>query len=292
MSDEHMSDKDLEVVLREWTQDAPAGQPDRSRVVGSVVGQLGSTRRRRRRWWAFPWRNRKPDEPAAIDKTLNQPSPIPATNGHSPTVKGRTQSMLSPVKAITAGALVFALGGAFLIAQPFGQQEASVPGAETDTEAVAPAWVTGTLTLGSSCSGPTASAPEPDVKPEREHHRCSTQTWITSDPRLSGTSTSTWDADVYVLDEAIISVTAGTYELQNESGGWLCHYRDGLAYGMGRWATGANEETVTCAGDGAYDGLTAIVFLDWSNSPPSSVPLAGLIFPGEAPPLPELVAAE
>jgi len=36
--------------------------------------------------------------------------------------------MLSPVKAITAGALVFALGGAFVIAQPFGQQ-GSVPGA-------------------------------------------------------------------------------------------------------------------------------------------------------------------
>ncbi|MGD8684563.1 MAG: hypothetical protein PVG27_11480 [Chloroflexota bacterium] len=199
--------------------------------------------------------------------------------------------MLSPVKAITAGAIVFALGGAFLIAQP-NQQQGSVPGAETDTEAVAPAWVTGTLILGSSCSGPTASTPEADVQPEREHHRCSTQAWRTSDPRLTGTSTSTWDADVYVLGEAIISVSAGTYELQNESGSWLCHHRDGLSYGMGRYATGANEETVTCAGDGAYDGLTAIVFLDWSNSPPSSVPLAGLIFPGEAPPLPELVAAE
>ena len=40
--------------------------------------------------------------------------------------------MFSPVKAITAGALVFALGGMFLIAQPFGQQGATVPGAATD----------------------------------------------------------------------------------------------------------------------------------------------------------------
>jgi len=37
--------------------------------------------------------------------------------------------MLSPVKAITAGAFIFAIGGAFLIAQPFGQQQSSVPGA-------------------------------------------------------------------------------------------------------------------------------------------------------------------
>lgn len=164
--------------------------------------------------------------------------------------------------------------------------------AEEAADPMAPAWVTGTLALGSSCSGPTASTPQADVEPEREHHRCSNQTWTTSDPRLTGTSTSTWDADVYVLDEAIVSVVAGTYELRNESGGWLCHHRDGLSFGMGRYATGANEETVTCIGDSAYDGLTAIVSLDWSNSPPSSVPLAGLIFPGEAPPLPELVAAE
>ena len=199
--------------------------------------------------------------------------------------------MLSPVKAITAGALVFALGGAFLIAQPFDQQGGNGPGAEAETN-VAPAWVTGTIALGASCSGPIASMPESDVQPEREHHRCSTQTWTTSDPRLAGTSTSTWDADVYVLDEAIISVSAGTYELRNESGGWLCHYRDDLATGMGRYAVLATDQTVTCDGDDAYDGLTAILSLDWSNSPPSSVPLAGLIFPGEAPPLPELIAAE
>ena len=205
--------------------------------------------------------------------------------------------MFSPVTAITAGALVFALGGVLLIAQPFDQQGGGVPGAATDAEAAAPAWVTGTLALGTSCSGPTASTPsvstsEADGRPEREHHRCSTQIWTTSDPRLSGTSTSTWDADVYVLDEAIISVMAGTYELRNESGDWLCHYRDGLAYGMGRYATDAHDETVTCVGDGAYDGLTAILSLDWSKLTTSSVPLAGLIFPGEAPPLPELTAAE
>ena len=55
--------------------------------------------------------------------------------------------MFSPVKAITAGALVFALGGAFLIAQPFGQQ-GSVPGVDVDeatTESTAPAIVTGNM---------------------------------------------------------------------------------------------------------------------------------------------------
>jgi hypothetical protein len=39
--------------------------------------------------------------------------------------------MFSPANAITAGALVFAIGGVMLIAQPF-EQQGSVPGAATD----------------------------------------------------------------------------------------------------------------------------------------------------------------
>jgi hypothetical protein len=199
--------------------------------------------------------------------------------------------MFSPAKAITAAALVFGIGGVLLIAQPF-DQGGSVPGAEADADPVAPVWVTGTVGLASSCSGPTASAPEPSVQPEREHHRCGPQRWSTSDPRLTGTATDTWDMDVYVTDQAIYSVRAGTYEVHNESGTWLCHYRDGLSYGMGRYAVGANDETLTCTGDDAYEGLTAILFLDWTDSPPNDVPLAGLIFSGEPPPLPELPASE
>jgi len=285
-----MNDEQMQPLLEVWLRGRGVPRPQVQTGVARVMGNVPQTRQQGR-WLPFPSFKPNAQTPSTTDTSESQSTPIPASNGHTPTVLGRTQSMFSPVKAITAGALVFAIGGVLLIAQPFDQQS-SVPGAETDTEAVAPAWVTGTIALGASCSGPTASTPEPDVQPEREHHRCSTQTWTTSDPRLTGTSTSTWDADVYVLDEAIISVSAGTYELRNESGGWLCHYRDDLAYGMGRYATGATEQTVTCVGDGAYDGLTAILFLDWSDSPPSSVPLAGLIFPGEAPPLPELLASE
>jgi hypothetical protein len=51
--------------------------------------------------------------------------------------------MFSPAKAITAGALVFALGGVLLIAQPFDQQGGGVPGAATDTEFIPPVVVNG-----------------------------------------------------------------------------------------------------------------------------------------------------
>jgi Tol biopolymer transport system component len=132
MSDEHMNDKELEAVLREWTPQMPAGQPDRSHVVGTIVSRLGPTRRRRHRRWPFPWFRRDGTNRASERSLAQQPSPIPAANGHTPTVMGRTQSMLSPAKAIIVAALVFAIGGVMLIAQPFQQREGTVPGATTE----------------------------------------------------------------------------------------------------------------------------------------------------------------
>ena len=71
------------------------------------------------------------------------PTSIPAANGQTPTITGRTTSMLSPAKAITAGALVLAVSGAFLVAQPF-QQPSAVPGAEDEaTEPIPPTIVSG-----------------------------------------------------------------------------------------------------------------------------------------------------
>ena len=286
MSDEHMSDKDLEVVLREWTQDAPAGQPDRSRVVGSVVGQLGSTRRRRRRWWAFPWRNRKPDEPAAIDKTLNQPSPIPATNGHTPTVIGRTTSMLSPVKAITAGALIFAISGAFLIAQPFGQPS-SVPGAEA--EAVAPTWVTATVQFGSSCDFGDTSI-EDGVTQERGMN-CQGQTWTSDDPRVDGKALVAHNADSFEVDGQGYSLVTSVVEFYNDAGGWQCTNADrvvspaGTLYQTSRF----DGDRLSCVGNGDYEGLSAVLVADWAGVAKT---IEGLIFPGEMPPMPEFPSTE
>ena len=43
MNDQQITDKEMDAVLWMWTPDAPAGHPDRSRVVGNVVRQLHST---------------------------------------------------------------------------------------------------------------------------------------------------------------------------------------------------------------------------------------------------------
>ena len=275
--------------VREWMKRTEALPPDENESARQVISRLTEVRQRTR-WWPFPVVYRGAESASRASKS--EPSPIVSTKGDSATVTGRTKSMFSPVKAIAASALAFAIGGTLLIAQPFDQQGSGVPGAEGDTVSVAATWVTGTVSLAAFCSAPTASTSEAGVQPELLSSQCGPQRWSTSDPRLTGTATEIWNDAMYEVDGATVSVRAGIYDVQNESGGWLCRHPDGLTHGSGPYAATDNEQTVTCAGDGAYDGLTAILFLDWSNSPPSSVPLDGLIFSGEPPPLPERPASE
>ncbi len=120
-----MNDDDrLLLDVRSWLKDEDVVPPDAEQAGRLVAAELPETRQLRRTRWSLPTLTRKNSSPTIDQTTAYQPSPIPATNGHTPTVIGRTQSMLSPVKAITAGALVFAIGGALLIAQPFEQQGA------------------------------------------------------------------------------------------------------------------------------------------------------------------------
>lgn len=153
-------------------------------------------------------------------------------------------------------------------------------------EIAGPAWVTGTVTLA-RCSGMT-SISQDDVQHERGYV-CGPQTWATSDPRLTGSATLTWNADVYESAEGTISLSAGTYDVRSDSGGWLCHYTDGVAHGSGMFSVMDSEPTLTCAGDGANEGLSAMLMLDWTSGPPN-LPLTGLIFAGDAPPLPATTA--
>jgi hypothetical protein len=198
--------------------------------------------------------------------------------------------MFSPVKAITAGALVFAIGGVLFIAQPFDRQGGSVPGAATNAEAVPATWVTGDVASSPTCSGPTR---EDDAGMRRERdYLCEPQRWTSSDPRLTGEAAAHWNADVYEPDGDVpassISVATVAYYLRNEAGGWACR-TNLLSQVSGVNVQHEAAETLMCVGDGEYDGLSAILVLDFATSPATFV---GLIFPGDAPPLPVPPAAE
>ena len=145
-----MNDDQLLREVGAWLVDADPAPPDARESVRQAMARTPQVRQRGR-WWPLPILGRTAGPPTTDQTTDFQPSPIPATNGHTPTVIGRTQTMFSPAKAITAAALVFGIGSAMLIAQPFDQQGGSVPGAATDTAPVAPVWVTGTESIGPAC---------------------------------------------------------------------------------------------------------------------------------------------
>ena len=104
-----MKDEQVESTLEMWFEDTDPQPPDARQTAAQVMAEVRQTRQRGR-WLPFPLFRQKAQTPTATDTIEYQPSPIPATNGHTPTVIGRTQTMFSPAKAITAAALVFGIG--------------------------------------------------------------------------------------------------------------------------------------------------------------------------------------
>ena len=180
----------------------------------------------RSRWLTLPIPYRRTQRPTAADTTEFQPSPIPATNGHTPTVIGRTSSMLSPVKAITAGALVFGIGGVMLIAQPFGQQS-SVPGAEVPAEGMEPAFFTGTLGGGWTPIGQGTVETRADGVIVTSGEGFANIEFTTNDPRMTGRLSMMKTEEDYregVLDDSptgeIGAMRMGWFRIDNEDGSW------------------------------------------------------------------------
>ena len=259
MNDQHMTDKEMDAVLRTWTPDAPAGHPDRSRVVGNVVRQLHSTRRRRRRrrWWLTAAFRGTAGAPKDAQRHNDPASPVPATNGHTPTVIGRTQSMFSPVKAIIAGAIVAALGGVMLISQPF-EQRGSVPGAATDDPVRAPSFFSGSVEMDTNTEPIMERRDDGVVVGTGESH---TVSWDSNDPRISGTGTYTLNKADYgegattLADTGDVgTILTGLLHIANDEGSWegvLQH----LYIPNDDWSNAAGW----LSGTGAYEGLSAYV---------------------------------
>jgi hypothetical protein len=278
-----MSDERMQSALDEWFQDTDPQPPNARRTATRLMAQLPQTRQRGR-WLPFRLFHPKAQTPTAPDTTEYQPNPIPASNGHTPTVIGRTQSMLSPVKAITAGAIVFAVGGAFLITQPF-QQAVNVPGAEA--EPIAPTWVTGNIEPASPCSSGDLVI-DGDVR-RYTNVECSPQTWTSSDPRLTGEVARRWSEDVYQTDEGTFAVSVDAPYLRNDGGDWAC-LDTSLLRGSGMSSESLTDTTFTCTGNGGYAGLSAVLVSTFTEG--FNEKFVGLIFSGDIPPLPEPPAAE
>jgi hypothetical protein len=194
--------------------------------------------------------------------------------------------MLSPVTAITAGALAFALGGVLLVAQPFGQQGVA-PGAEG--EPVAPMWVTGTISHAPLCTGPDS---EQDGAVRRDRNVvCYPQGWRSADPRFTGEVSARWNDDIYQVDDGFISVSTGAYYLRNDDGGWACS-TNSLLQGYGMSSEALTGDTVRCVGEGGFEGLSALLVVQDDPSQPYPEEFVGLIFAGDFAPVPDPPAVE
>jgi hypothetical protein len=243
-----MTDEKLAPVLRSWLKTRDVAPPDATQSAGRVMTRLPQVRQRGR-WWPLPIFGRAPVMPPAISDTDSRPAPIPVTNDHSPTVIGRTYTMFSPVKAITAGALVFALGGVLLIAQPFDQQGGIVPGAATDAEGES------TAVTGTSVCGPwKAGSPQLSSLPYSLTGQVLRCTETASDPRVTGTNTAVinvegWDESLQ-REVPINAVTWNDFTLEGPDGTWSGH-----GYGFYD-ADGVLHVVHISSGSGAYEGLT------------------------------------
>ena len=282
-----MNDDQLLHEVGRWLQDADPAPPDANERVRQAMARTPQVRQRGR-WWPLPILRRTVDPPTVHRATTYRPSPIPATNGHTPTVLGRTQSMFSPVKAITAGAVIFALGGTLLIAQPFGQPS-SVPGAATETDVIAPVEFTAYVSFTSDCTSPDFEGVVDGVEQHRGY-RCRTTVEDSSDARFAGAWLLVFSEDGYGMGPELRAGTGDgaptvwTYEyrVENDDGAWQSGPVSGIEF-----AEREMSVTPVFTGEGAYEGLTAIVELsgrETDNDGVSDASLRGAILVGSPPP--------
>ena len=264
-----MNDDRLLLEMRRWLQGEEVLLPDAEEAGEQVAARLPTTKQQRRRRSWFGFRARAPKPPTTSDTIEYRPGSIPASNGHTPTVIGRTQSMLSPAKAITAGALIFAVGGAFLISQPLQQPAASAPGAEA-AEITEPVEFTAVFTPSSSVRSGTYEVVD-DVVQQRGNAWSPRMSGM-SDPRLDGTLIYSEDSDRYPGLHEFASVT---YRIVNDDGAW-----EGSTPVFKQNGNYEAISVVVLVGEGAYDGMHAWMDTsDWGA-------ISGVIFPAAPPAAP------
>lgn len=278
-----MNDERLGKEIGAFYRETDVRPPDSQESARQVAARLRRTPQVKRRRWPAAWWLRTTHSTDTDQATEHQASPIPATNGHTPTVIGRTHVMFSPVKAITAGALVFALGGTLLIAQPFGQQ-GSVPGAATDADDPGPAaYVHGFMFEGDCCGAEVETYDD-------EGNRLTLRGSVASgnvkmdDARMSGA----WEMKLSIDEfpqpgtEERVEIHWGELTITNDQGDW-----------SGAWKSTYDSEQVLeetelalyeLTGTGTYEGLSALLAPTGSAGEFGKLPLGGAIFPSPLPP--------
>ena len=253
-----MDDRDAfeRQVAAEMARRAGPVQPvDDAAIYAAITSAVPSPRRRFHSWF---------------HSTDARTVPVPATTGHTPTVRERTPLMLNPAKAIAVVALVFAVGG-LLTAQPRGPDIGSAPASspepgqpgvsptagqsETPLESQAPldplgaSYWTGTYTGTGGELGVTDSR---DGYFE-EMGGILLGEVAADDPRIAGRMTQVYNTNSTVgpEPERNLAFVNGTARIDNDAGAWVGTYTGWNAGWLG-------DEFFVLKGEGAYEGLTAV----------------------------------
>jgi len=276
-----MNDQQMQSLLDAWYRGREVAPRDVHEGIARVMADVPRTRQQGR-WLPIRLVRSKARTQTVTDAAGYRPSLDPATNGHVPIVIGRSQTMFSSVKVIIAGALAFALGSMFLVAQPFAQQGA-IPGAEATAGPTIPAEVIGPLGAGYFTATDTPiSNGTFDWQAGPGFTEAAGVTAVTdfvaSDPRISGEATWTSTARFYPhgdeggVDPALWSAAV---RIENADGAWvgtMTGYHD---------PEEATREWNVVTGEGAYEGLAAVFRFV------ADAGYEGVIVPGGVPPVPE-----
>jgi hypothetical protein len=280
-----MRDEKYTPQIGSWLKGREVPPPDSRETARQVAARLPQVRQRDR-WWPLP-DIRRVTKPSSADKASTQvPSSIPATNGHTPTVIGRTQSMFNPAKAVIAGALVFGIGGVMLIAQPYDRQGGGVPGATTDDPAMAPSFFSGT-TVGWNLTVEPVTVRRDDgvVEGSGESY---TLSWDANDPRIAGSATIVMNetdyregATMLVPTGDVGSIRTLLLGIDNDEGSW----QGPLTVLQQEGPPEVGQISGWLTGSGAYEGLSA--YLAWDLAAEEDLTFWGHITAEGAPPAPE-----
>jgi hypothetical protein len=254
--------------VRDWIKRSQAEPPDARESARQVMARLPKVRQRRR-WWPFPVVYR---EPQANPK---------ATVGHSPTITRRTKTMLSPVSAITAGALVFAVGSAFLIARPLGPSEAEMPAVTADESMTAPVeftatWVWGPQRRAATDDSLQESLGEGDGVVNATGAVFRSVVTETSDPRFDGEVTYIENTDTY----GGFTVQKAAWRIETDDGAWWSEPTLAIDY----FDNAPPSTTTVLRGEGGYEGLTAIATIEGQGA---GMEVRGVVLDGDLPPDPD-----
>lgn len=244
-----------ERFLKDWLQDS-ANHTDPFATAEKVLADVPKTRQRSR-WWPL-----RPARRTRTHDTIPDPT-------------GRIRLMLSPVTAISAGALAVALGAAMLIAQPL-DRSTSAPAAE------GPTTPTVVEVTGTSAAGPCDRVADYQQTAfgYRLLGRSCHPEWEFSDERLNGAGTNWHNVHGYRGDGGVV-VESYSFMIENDDGAW--RLRPQILLGSNGVAEPSWPAVWVLDGEGAYDGLTAVLTVD------DYIP-HGYIIDGELPPAPEIAS--